>query len=102
MTIGAKLIGHPEQRLPGYGLLYFPGQDHAALIDEFADYDNDVSGGSACHADVPTLSRVLAEMGVDSNLALAAVRFSMERDTISDDVEPTPGTMRTPLQDTSG
>jgi len=83
----AELIGHPEYRLPGYALFCFPGRASIDLVDVLADRDIAVSGGSACHADDPSPSRVLLEMGVDPDLALGAVRFSMGRATTRDDVE---------------
>lgn len=47
-TTDAKLIGHPENRLPGYAMLCFPGQNGAALIDALAAADVAVSCGLRC------------------------------------------------------
>jgi cysteine desulfurase len=85
-TTDAELIGHPEHRLPGYAMLCFPGQSGAQLIDALADHDIAVSGGSACHSGDPSPSRVLIDMGVDPDLAMGAVRFSMGRETTDEDV----------------
>lgn len=85
--VDVELIGHPEHRLPGYALVCFPGRASTDLIDALVDRDIAVSGGSACHADDPSPSRVLVEMGVDPDLALGAVRFSMGRATTRDDVK---------------
>lgn len=86
-TNDAELIGHPDHRLPGYALFCFPGRASIDLVDALADRDIAVSGGSACHADDPSPSRVLLEMGIDPDLALGAVRFSMGRTTTSDDID---------------
>lgn len=83
----AELIGHPDHRLPGYALFCFPGRASIDLVGALADRDIAVSGGSACHADDPSPSRVLLAMGIDPDLALGAVRFSMGRTTTTDDVE---------------
>ncbi|MCU4717674.1 cysteine desulfurase family protein [Halapricum hydrolyticum] len=83
----AKLIGHPERRLPGYAMLCFPNRTGSDLIDALAERDIAVSGGSACHSGDPSPSRVLLEMGIDPELSLGAVRFSMGRATTENDVE---------------
>lgn len=94
----ATLIGHPDKRLPGYAMLCFPGQTSVDLIDELAEHDIAVSGGSACHSGDPSPSRVLVEMGVDPELAVGAVRFSMGRKTTWKDLEYVNETMRSILQ----
>ncbi|MFB6083494.1 MAG: cysteine desulfurase family protein [Halorientalis sp.] len=95
----AELIGHPDYRLPGYAMLCFPGQTSSQLIDALEERNIAVSGGSACHSGDPSPSRVLVEMGVDLELALGAVRFSMGRETTRDDVEQVIGTLQTILRD---
>jgi len=86
-TTGAELVGHPEHRLPGYAMCCFPGRTSTALIDALAARDIAVSGGSACHSGDPSPSRVLVEMGIDPELAIGAVRFSMGRTTTRGDVD---------------
>lgn len=83
----ATLIGHPDRRLPGYAMMGFPGLSGADLVQAFADFDIAVSSGSACHSGDRSPSRVLTEMGIDTNLAFGAVRFSLGRDTTSDDIQ---------------
>ncbi|MGB9965162.1 cysteine desulfurase family protein [Halobacterium hubeiense] len=95
----AELVGHPDQRLPGYAMLCFPGRNGASVIDALADHDIAVSGGSACHADDSSPSRVLVEMGIDPDVAFGAVRFSMGRETTREDVEYVSETLQAVLQD---
>ncbi|MEF8979584.1 MAG: cysteine desulfurase family protein [Haloarculaceae archaeon] len=98
-TTDAEPIGHPEYRLPGYALFCFPERASIDLVDALAERDIAVSGGSACHADNPSPSRVLLEMGVDPDLAMGAVRFSMGRETTRENIEYVSETLRTVLQD---
>jgi cysteine desulfurase len=95
----AEVIGHPDHRLPGYATICFPAGTGSQLIGALAERGVSVSGGSACHSGDPTPSRVLVEMGVDPDLALGAVRFSMGRETTRDDVEQVVEALRTILRD---
>lgn len=77
-------IGHSDRRRPGYATMGFPGSSGADLVQAFADRDIPVSSGSAYHSGDRSPARVLAEMGIDTDLAFGAVRFSLGRDTTSD------------------
>lgn len=94
-----ELMGHPVHRLPGYAMLCFPGWTGVDLIDDLAARGIAVSGGSACHAGDPSPSRVLAEMGIDPNVARGAVRFSMGRETTQADIERVADALRDVLRD---
>lgn len=83
----ATLIGHTDRRLPGYAMTGFPGFSGADLVQAFAARDVAVSSGSACHSGDRSPSRALLEMGIDTNLAFGAVRFSLGRETTSEDVQ---------------
>lgn len=83
----ATLFGHPDQRLPGYAMMGFPRYSGADLVQAFADHNIAVSSGSACHSGDRSPSRVLMEMGIDTNLASGAVRFSLGRETTSEDIQ---------------
>jgi cysteine desulfurase len=98
-TTDAELIGHPEHRLPGYAMVCFPGAPAATLLDALAEHDIAVSSGSACHSGDPSPSRVLLEMGVDPDMAMGAIRFSMGRETTKEDVEYVSETVKTVLRD---
>ena len=80
------LLGHPDQRLPGYAMMGFPGVSGADIVQAFANHDIAVSSGSACHSGDQSPSRVLMEMGIDTNLASGAVRFSLGRETTRKDI----------------
>lgn len=85
----ATLIGHPDRRLPGYALCCFEGHNGARIVEKLADRGIAVSSGSACHSDVPSAPSTLTAMGIDIETALGAVRFSMGRETVPEDVDAT-------------
>jgi cysteine desulfurase len=79
------LNGHPTLRLPNtlnVGFRGRNGRDVLAAVPEVA-----ASTGSACHAGSVTISPVLAGMGVEPNVALGAVRFSLGRGTTIAEIE---------------
>jgi len=79
------LNGHPTERLPNTLNVNFVGRVGAevlAMLSEVA-----ASTGSACHAGSVTLSPVLAAMGVPPEEGMGAVRFSMGRATIWEELE---------------
>ena len=45
------------------------------------------STGSACHTGTHTMSPVLAAMGVDEEVGLGAIRFSLGRPTTRDEID---------------
>ena len=81
-----QLVGHPSQRLPGYALFCFEDVAGTDIVAALAEQGVAVSSGSACHSGTPSPSTVLTEMGIDPEIALGAVRFSMGRDTNLEDV----------------
>lgn len=81
------LLGRSDERLPGYAMMGFPDVSGAALVQAFADRGIAVSSGSACHSGDQSPSRVLTEMGIDTDLASGAVRFSLGRETTSEDIQ---------------
>jgi cysteine desulfurase len=46
-----------------------------------------ISAGSACHSGKATPSPVLVAMGYSNSAALGAIRMTLGRDTITDDVD---------------
>jgi len=74
---GVVLNGHPEHRLPNTLNVSFRGCNGVELL---ASLDRVcASAGAACHSDRQEPSAVLRAMGVDRDLALGAVRFSVGR-----------------------
>lgn len=57
------------------------------------------STGSACHAGPVTLSPVLAAMGVPPSEGMGAVRFSLGRSTVWEELEEIPGRLRSNLSE---
>ncbi len=82
---GAQLNGHPERTAPHMLNVSFPGVDGEALRAALADIA--VSEGSACASDAPEPSHVLSGLGLSGALAQAALRFSVGRFTVPEDVE---------------
>lgn len=89
----ARLIGHPEHRLPGYATFGFEGHTGAELVECLADRGIACSSGSACHAGTIEPSRVLVEMGVPHELATGALRFTSGRETTRAEVETAASTV---------
>ncbi|AUX10507.1 cysteine desulfurase [Halalkaliarchaeum desulfuricum] len=100
--VDCSLLGDPDCRLPGYAMLGFPGHSGAALVQGFADRGVAVSSGSACHSSDESPSRVLVEMGVDAELAVGAVRFSLGRETTAADVDAVEAQCRELFDDADG
>ena len=79
------LNGHAERRLPNTLNVSFPGhlgQDILETLDGVA-----ASTGSACHTGAPLMSPVLAAMGQDAKVGLGAIRFSLGRQTVKDEID---------------
>ena len=65
-----------------------PGADGEALLMHLDLAGVAASGGSACTTGAIEPSHVLTAMGVPRELALGAIRFSLGRETDSDDIRP--------------
>ncbi len=81
-----KLNGHPEKRLPNTLSLSFRGVAAHALLAEIGTRVA-ASAGSACHADVVSISAVLEAMQVPLDWALGTVRFSTGRATTAAEID---------------
>ena len=73
------LNGHPAQRLPNTLNVSFVGQSAAEVLAQMPEVA--ASTGSACHADSVEISPVLRALGVPTEVALGAIRFSLGRDS---------------------
>ncbi|MDY3127128.1 MAG: cysteine desulfurase family protein [Corynebacterium sp.] len=73
----AQLTGHPTERLPGHASFVFAGVSGESLLVALDAAGYAVSSGSACRAGTHGPSPVLIAMGVEENLALSALRFSL-------------------------
>jgi cysteine desulfurase len=67
--------------------LGFPGISGESAVALLAEYGVAVSTGSACSSGRRGVSHVLAAMGIDEELALGTLRFSLSRETTAEAVE---------------
>jgi len=79
------LNGHPTARLPNTLNVNFVGRVGAEILAVLPGVA--ASTGSACHAGSVTLSPVLAAMGVPPGEGMGAVRFSLGRTTMWEELE---------------
>lgn len=80
------LNGHPVERLPNTLNVSFPGVGGRALLEGAAETVA-ASVGSACHAEGPAASGVLAAMGASPERARGAVRLSVGMPTTETEIE---------------
>jgi cysteine desulfurase len=79
-----RLNGHPTERLPNTLNAGFPGVLGSVVLG--ATPEVAASTGSACHEGAESPSAVLLAMGLESGIALGAVRLSLGRGTSKKDV----------------
>jgi cysteine desulfurase len=82
---GVELNGHATQRVPGILNVSFPGVEGEALFMALPGLM--LSTGSACNSRSGEPSFVLRALGRDTQLAQSSLRFSMGRDTTTDQIE---------------
>ncbi len=81
---GLVIAGERSARLPNTVYALFPGMSGASLLAKTPGLA--ASTGSACHDGHETPPQVLLEMKVPQALALGAVRLSLGRSTLPDDI----------------
>ncbi len=91
------LNGHPIERLPNTLNVNFVGRLGAEVLAGLPEVA--ASTGSACHAGSVTLSPVLAAMGVPPEEGMGAVRFSLGRSTVWEELEDVLGRLRSNLSE---
>ncbi|MCJ1706911.1 cysteine desulfurase [Microbacterium sp. VKM Ac-2923] len=74
---GARLTGHPSQRLPGTASFVFPGINGETVLLELERRGIVSSSGSACAAGSDEASHVLLALGIAPDDARTAVRFTL-------------------------
>ncbi|MCL8252399.1 cysteine desulfurase [Aeromicrobium fastidiosum] len=84
---GARLTGHPRDRLPGSASFVLPGTSGESVLLELQARGVVCSSGSACAAGSDDPSHVLLAMGVEPEVAQTAVRFTFGRGTTDGDLE---------------
>ncbi|MBC7724736.1 MAG: cysteine desulfurase [Burkholderiaceae bacterium] len=84
---GARLTGHPLDRLPGNASFCFPGLSGEAVLLELERRGVVCSSGSACAAGRDEPSHVLLALGLDGPTAQTAVRFTLSTETTGVELE---------------
>lgn len=79
-TPGARLTGHPTQRLPGHASFVLPGISGESVLLDLERHGVICSSGSACAAGSDEPSHVLTAMGIPAEIAQTALRFTFEAD----------------------
>ena len=85
--VGDQIVlnGHQTQRLPNTLNVSFVGKIGAEILGELGDVA--ASTGSACHSGRIELSPVLAAMNVPERIGMGAIRLSLGRSTISEEID---------------
>ena len=84
--VGLIEHGHPFERLSNTLSVSFPGVNAGELLDVMGD-DVAASAGAACHGNQVQVSHVLSAMGVEPEVALGTVRFSVGRFTTEEEID---------------
>src|SRR5262249_54442393 len=79
------LNGHPKHRLPNTLNVSFVGLIGAEILARLDGVA--ATTGSACHSDRVELSPVLKAMGIEADVCMGAIRFSLGRATTHDEIE---------------
>jgi cysteine desulfurase len=79
------LNGHPMYRLPNTLNVSFVGRIGAEILAQLDGVA--ATTGSACHSGNVELSPVLRAIGVESDVGMGAVRFSLGRTTTRDEID---------------
>ncbi|WP_426996178.1 cysteine desulfurase family protein [Pseudarthrobacter sp. N5] len=84
---GALLTGHPVERLPSVASFCFPGTSGESVLLELERQGVLCSSGSACAAGSDAPSPVLLALGIASEVAQTAVRFSFDSSVTQAELE---------------
>jgi cysteine desulfurase len=84
---GALLTGHPTERLPSVASFCFPGTSGESVLLELERQGVVCSSGSACAAGSDAPSPVLTALGIETEVAQTAVRFSFDSSISAADLE---------------
>ncbi len=82
---GLVLNGHPTERLPNTLNVSVPGLEGSKILEGIPQIM--ASTGAACHDRSVSLSHVLAAMGVNENVGMGALRFSVGRSNTMEQME---------------
>lgn len=91
---GARLTGHPSERLPGHASFIVAGVSGESMLVALDTAGFAVSSGSACAAGKSEPSPVLLAMGFGPDEAQTALRFSLAEPMSTDAAERVVGVLR--------
>jgi cysteine sulfinate desulfinase/cysteine desulfurase-like protein len=83
----ARLIGHPDQRLPNTLNIVLPGIRGESLVLALDFKGVFFSSGSACKSGSPKPSQVLLAMGLSEEDAHCALRFSLGTENTEEQIQ---------------
>jgi cysteine desulfurase NifS len=95
----ARLNGHPERRLPNTLNLTLPGLRGESLVVALDQHGISLSSGSACKSGSPEPTHVLMAMGLSEEDVHCSVRFSLSRETSSQDIVETASALEQVLEE---
>lgn len=84
---GARLTGHPTDRLPNHASFVFEGVDGNTLLQMLDVAGFACSSGSACKTGNPQPSEVLTAIGLSRAWALGSLRVTLGAATTSADIQ---------------
>ncbi|MGH2453921.1 MAG: cysteine desulfurase family protein [bacterium] len=84
---GARLNGHPTERLPGNVNLSFRGADSESLLLALDLQGIAASSGAACTSGSLEPSHVLSAIGLPPEIAAGTLRFSLGRWTTEEEID---------------
>src|SRR5690606_9361595 len=85
-ALGAQIFSAAAPRLPNTVFFAVPDIDGETLVGKLDRAGFACASGSACSSANPEPSHTLLAMGVEPGVARGAVRVSLGRDTVADDV----------------
>jgi len=84
---GSWLTGHPQKRLPDIASFVFEGAEGESILLALSDKGIAASSGSACTSGLLQPSHVLTAMGIPPELSHGSIRFSLGKETTTQDIE---------------
>jgi len=84
---GSQLTGHSQKRLPDIASFVFEGVEGEAILLALSDKGIAASSGSACTSGILEPSHVLTAMGIPPELSHGSIRFSLGKETTSQDID---------------
>jgi cysteine desulfurase len=84
---GVRLTGHRHDRLPGHASFVLPGLSGESVLLDLERHGVICSSGSACAAGSDEASHVLTAMGIPSETAQTALRFTFEAEVTDDELD---------------